>query len=299
MDRAVFDLTFGGPGLEDHSISISELAPSLVSLSELFQESADTLKQEGVRTDLRLRARRPGSFNVDLEVVVAGVWATAAALVANAHYLTAQNLLQLLFGKRFSLSELIRFLRGRTPEKVVTQADGKTIEIHAGGDVLFVNGDVHRLYQNPKVLDASRRMVAVLDRPSIDSIRINAAGEELQTFTQADLPLFDIAPPDVEANVSRRDTKVVVRAPAFDRELQWKLTEGGSAFSAPLEDQEFMALVLDGRLRFGAKTILTVTLRQEQTMERGELRVKFAVEKVIQVYNQENLDWERQAERLS
>jgi hypothetical protein len=142
-------------------------------------------------------------------------------------------------------------------------------------------------------------MVAVLDRPSIDSIRINAAGEELQTFTQADLPLFDIAPPDVEANVSRRDTKVVVRAPAFDRELQWKLTEGGSAFSAPLEDQEFMALVLDGRLRFGAKTILTVTLRQEQTMERGELRVKFAVEKVIQVYNQENLDWERQAERLS
>lgn len=81
MDRASFGLIYRGPALEDISIHLSDLGPSPLALSALLNEESSTLRPDQPRIDLKLRARRPGSFIAELEVVMAAAIRRALAPV--------------------------------------------------------------------------------------------------------------------------------------------------------------------------------------------------------------------------
>ena len=123
MSRAGFVISFDGPGVQDGRIDVRDLAPALMSLGRMIDAANLAINGEKRPIKVEVRAVAVGSFAVHLDAVLSG-WDLVKSVIDRGDVEEAKKLLEWigLLGippVGATLFSLYRWLRGRSPDKVV------------------------------------------------------------------------------------------------------------------------------------------------------------------------------------
>ena len=131
---SALSLSYEGPAMSEHSMSVRELGPALVAMGELFDRANYLVNDDEATIDLKITATRPGSFEIELAVEMVRL---ATTMFSSQLITSALNLRQVVMA---SITWL-KFLRGshamladRSEQQVVEVMDSVDIRV---GDMEF------------------------------------------------------------------------------------------------------------------------------------------------------------------
>ena len=139
MSRESLSLVFQGSAVQMGDIDIENLAPALLSLSNLIQKSNEAINGDRASVSVRVQASSPGSFQVSLDVIQTLTETARNFLDFAVHdkekIAAANELVELIFkcvggGVAFSggLFALIKALKGKKPDSIEEKGDIVTIK---------------------------------------------------------------------------------------------------------------------------------------------------------------------------
>ncbi|WP_139812276.1 hypothetical protein [Prescottella equi] len=281
-----FSVKFDGDALENHTMDVRTLAPSLLALGDAFQAANDALLISGPGVDevpaLQIRATRQGSFDIDL--VIGALSSTTSAAAANGLGIASVTG-SFLFGLVKATLKLIQWRAGRVisetafNDRMITYVDtnGHRLEVPVGVDVLIDNGPFRAAISN---------FTQPLEVDGIDEVSFSdrSEGERSLVIAESDRESFRY---QSQATVLDRSTRVAtVKVETVqlssDRDRKWRFSEGGETFTAAMKDSRFLLAVRSGRTPVGADDVLKVRM-EEVVIKRptGGVRVERTVEEVI------------------
>lgn len=287
-----FQLIYDGPAVNDGSIDVRALAPSLLGLSRLVDEANRLVTGGTVPAELRIsREFEQGSFIANL----AGAWATVQHLFTGNEVAAIKNIFSLLGINGRGLFQFIKNLRGKKIASVTASPmNTKSPSVQIDGDnnnVLIVYTDgtsdtvpkkILDMFQKASVVEAAADVTEPLLREGIDTLKIKSEGKETLSLDKGDAETFQKikrAKQD-EQNSSEYDVRLSIASVAFKHANKWRFSDGVRTFHAEIKDNEFIERTLSGSETFRASDTLHVRLRVDQWTEGGALKAKFAILKV-------------------
>ena len=292
MGVARFQIAFDGNAVRDGSIDVRALAPSLLALGDLFEESNRVLNGDQASAQLRVRGDfRKGSFEGSLELVVS-LYEIARSIFLHDKVQDAKQILETVgfFGGAAGggLWWLVKRVRGRMVKRArVIETDSVVLELE-DGDEIEARRDVANLYNDAGVLRASREVLRPLDMEGVDTLSIgDDAQEEPQIIEKSDVAAFE-APVAEQADeetlgtaTSRRILRVV--RPSFQEDFVWTFSDGTNTLTARMEDPGFIGEVEDG-LGFSRDSVVEADIQSVATRTpTGRLSTRNTVTKVHRV----------------
>jgi hypothetical protein len=293
MSEAQFTLVFRGPAVENGEIDVQDLAPALLAIGELLQAANDTINGQASKVAVKVRATAEGSFEVDLSLwqqVIESIFTYAqdhkdgisaanelADLVLKAGGVVVGTAGTLGGG----LFAMLKWLRGRKPEKIEEKAGSVTLQI---GDSYFITDSrTIMLAENIAVRNQAKRLVSALQKDGIDSISARRDGREEVTIEKRDVSSFDIPESDEEeiTDETRRMTLQIISL-SFKEENKWRLTDGGEPFTASIEDTDFLNKISKNEISFGKDDYLVCEVRERQVSTSKGLKKERTIVKVIE-----------------
>jgi hypothetical protein len=284
--RESLQLKYDGPALDDHSIDVRQLAPSLLALADLCDmahaRSGDVL---GVAPALQVTATREGSFFVDLYLVIQEAGGTIKDLMTSETATAAANgigISALIFGA------LRWTLRRRTngPESGTHELEQGRIRVNwPDGTYLDVPYGARSLVESLDFNRTAGYVFEPLREEGIDEVELIRGEDQESIVVRADdLRAFNILTPDddlISDNV--RLVNVRLRTVAFKEGNKWKVTDGASTFWASMADLEFLQRVRASEEAFAQGDVLYVRLREQQFRAvDGDFRMEHTIEKVLE-----------------
>lgn len=287
--REAFSVAYDGPAIQDGSMDIRDLAPALLALGALCEETSRVVYGDSATVLVRVRAGfKRGSFTVDLELVrtlrdsllsvlhpsPAGVTMTAAVM-----------------GVLWRTIQLITWARGRPTKSAHELADGNVSITFGDGAQVTVHNHVHRLYASEPARKEIARLVRPLERDGITVFGIpNADDGGIDALVKhADLPYCRASPATMDASpgVPSTDTefeaRYVITSPNFTKGTKWRLSDGKQIHSFSIEDDRFLEDVESHRVRFAKDDCIVARIRMRQwTTAAGSPKTEWDVVRVIE-----------------
>lgn len=299
MSETRLRIAFEGPGVEDGSIDVRDLAPALMAIGQLMQAAAKTLNGDRAQTSVRLQEVSAGSFIADLSIIQSlGEALKELFAFSSAHkegIEAADGLADLIFkvgagaaGASLSLFQLLKFLKGRKPEKVERLSNGGVSITVQGGGTVIINQKVERLYSDVNVRKAAESVARATQSPGIERLRFipeDSADAEALTIASDDAAAFALPEPDDEAAITEEQELVMLlqlRKVWLTGETQkWDFTAGGEIFTATIEDVNFLNKVGRGEIAFAANDYMRARVRVRQTATLKGLKIERTVVEVL------------------
>lgn len=285
VSHARFSVSYDGPALADHQMDVRELAPALLAIGELFDAANLALNGDATQVAVNVRAHEPGCFSIDLDVIQS-ILKRGIALLTGDDIAAAINLKELLVGgagAAWSLVKLIRWMRGRSPEKIERLAGG-LVRITIDGDSIDVPVKLLRLYQDIAVRNALERVVErPLEAPGVDTVAFFEDGWETDRVTEKEAALFRT--PTIEDQVlvdETRRTAFSIVSLAFKEDNKWRLHDGQNQISATIADEDFLAKVDRNMVSFSKGDVLVCEVRVVQKQTGRGLTTEHIVERVME-----------------
>jgi hypothetical protein len=257
MSRAEFTLTYDGPALRNHEMNVRDLAPAMLAVGEVFEALNSLYNGKAAEVAVNVRAHEPGCFSVVFDVVQA--YKSGTEFLAGTEVTAAINLLALLFGggSVYGLIELIRKLRGRTPEKIERLTPGM-FRLFIDDETYDIPVELLDAYKELRVRRAVEGFVAKpLLKSGIDELRIEQGGKVIARVEEKDAP--DFRAPEPETDVVVDDTRraaYTIRDLSFDEDGTWRLYDGANPIRVKFEDKRFLDQVENDEIRFAKHDVL-------------------------------------------
>ena len=287
---STFSIIYDGESLSDNAINARDAANSIIAIDDLFQRSNRLLNGDNVEVTLYTRPLRPGSFGLEFVIAVIPM----ATIFLGSDYITpATNLLHLIFGSQTpGLFQLLKRLRGRTPEVIEHSPDSVTIEadwinfdgvVEAENFRMVIPTKVHRLSQDRDVRRAASDTLTPLRRNGIDKITVREGSEDLETFVESDIPSFSEIPQVGESKeFVTRQILTIVTTQFSERSRQWRFNDGNKNNSYTVMDDQFRNSMIRGDISFTAGDIFECEVKTIQgiTPDR-KIKTRLEILKVI------------------
>ncbi len=289
MSRAGFIVSFDGPGVADGRIDVRDLAPALLSLGRMIDAANLAIHGEKRPIKVEVKAVAVGCFEVHLDAILSG-WDLIKSVIDRGEVDEAKKLLEWmgLLGMPLSgvsLFKLYRWLRGRSPERVVTLPNNE-FRFELDGLSITVPFEVMRLYRERAVNQAVGELLTTLRGDAIREISFFEEGRAptdapAETLTQADRASFSLAAPApvVVTDASSR-LALSIRSLAFQEGNKWRLFDGQNTITATIADEDFLNRVDLNLIRFAKDDILLCEVRTVQTQGTEGLKTEHTVLKV-------------------
>lgn len=290
-DRESLRLKFDGPALEDHSIDVRQLAPSLVALADLFDmahaRSGDVL---GTAPALQVTANREGSFAVDLFVAIQEVSGTLRDALGGANATAAANgmgISSFITGVVYGAIKWTLHRNRRGTEESVHEAEAGRIHVTwADGTQLDVPYGARDLVESMDFNRTAGYVFEPLRHEGVDEVQLSRDGDpnDLVVVHRDDLPAFNIIEPDddlISDNVRLVNLRLV-NVP-FKTGNKWRVSDGTYPFWVVMDDLDFLQRVSASEEAFSSGDSLYVRLRDQQFRTAdGDFRMDRRVEKVME-----------------
>ena len=250
-------------GKDAHEIDAQTLADSLSSFSTLLAEINKEL-HTGKNIEFRVKAFRPGSFEVSCELI--------ELLIAGVLSIPQVNSLPDILKTAWELIKLKLDLGGKPP-KQVTATDNATAIVAESGNVTYVDKRTFNIFQhNVVATDALEKQFASLARD-----------QEVREFKV----LMDDSSPLVEVPANKfsllaetlsdsgQDTKSRIESCSlnilkvvFDKRYKWEFYKQGVKIAASIHDNDFLARVAGGE-KFAKGDIIVAEVQTHQVFDRA------------------------------
>ena len=288
-----FTLSYDGPGLAEHSISVRQLGPALVALVVLFDRANYLVYGGGTTVDIKASAVRPGSFDVPIIVELVRL---ATPMLASPVVVSALNLRQIMV----SSITLLKLLKGRIPGTEIASSqnipnefesfdmamDGLEISATASPETMqSVLPLALELARDRSYRNSLRKVAEPLRRDGITRVTFKEGERELEFLEEDDLSFLEntLGSVDEDDNVIPRQMLKLVSPHFGNNKGRWKLEFGGKIHWFAIKDESFMAEVRDGSRSFADGDILVCEVRSiQRIVDDGKLKTELEILTVLE-----------------
>lgn len=276
-------IKFGG----DNAISIQQLFGYITGIESAYKGYVDAKFQE-TDVELNVLAVKQGSFEIELQSVVA--LAPTLFTYVPQFITTFKDLLEII--------KIKRELKGKQPKEILTEGNQAKIVTH-DGDIHYHNCDVVNLYVNVPAIDqglTNAFAAAIQGRDRRQSISLSSKQETVEidkkSFNELAIPIVEEKNQEEELSIQKciSSAQLKIRKCDFVGDTMWGfIDEKGKFLSAVIEDEDFLARVRSGKIKFSVNDVLSVRLRAEAEFDKyfHLQRTKYFIEQVEEIYTQE------------
>ena len=270
----------------DSSIDVSDLAPTLLGVQRVCLQANEIMNGDAAVASLRVRATAPGSFDVDLILLITNV---AVNVLTNSYVTSAVNLKQILMGDPSVLGVLSAFkrLRGRqfkiSDDEGDDEKDEDSVTIEAKELKIKIPTDVFRVFGDSGVQRSLHSILVPLKGHSIERISIRDGGGELLSLASEDFDAIETSEYEISNSIEIPSQDLILSAPSLlNPNSKWRLHDGQTTHWYSVLDGGFIQKVTDGEIRFGTGDILTCHVRIIQKLSSyNTLVAEYEIVKVI------------------
>lgn len=281
MTTTRFSIVYDGEPLSDGSIDVRDLAPCMLALADLLDETAPLVDPALLRVSLRVRPDfKKGSFEVLLDV--ASLYRDFVDLFSGPDAQAWASFFQIVgIAGVAGVFQLILRARGRKPTKVTIERKESVSVTFEGDAPILVDPRVWALFQNLRARKAVERVLMPLLDRGFDEFKIkDANGSETIRVTEKEAPYFRAPFEHENETVSQVETRVVIVAPSFNPGNKWRVTDGARSLYVTIRDEAFERAVQQGTAAFRKGDTLYVTLQTTQWTDGGRLVAEHSIAKV-------------------
>ena len=294
VSEQIFQIVFDGPDAQG-SMDIAELGPALQSLAYLIRDSNKILNGSHAEAEVRVQANpESGSFVLTL-VLHQNLMESAHTLLANHGVITAGGIVAAIFGSNEKARDavkdgivwLYKRLKGEAPpQPTIDQSTNNYIYVLGDNNTIEVPPETAKLYESETIRRTLDGVFKPLVKPGIEKFQARVAGVQTSELSKEDVPERVEHPTSIQRfeNEDEPPVKVWLKVTRinFDKG-QWGFSDGGSKFSAAIEDKNFLASIERREQGFFAGDTLEVLLKRTQVLaENGSITAKYAITNVLQ-----------------
>jgi hypothetical protein len=285
-------------------VDVFRLAPTLLALGELIQESNQEVNPTGRQIGVNVKPFREGSFIVDLTIFPQTNLQQVLDLLGSQSAGQVKLLLEWIglitgSGGIVGVVQLIKWLKGRP--KAVDEIKPGEFRYTAGDDrSITVDVHVHQLFSSSRITNNIYKVYGapMEDQSSVTDIRTYVEGESGTevVFERSEVPIVrEFMDPSATLTSSGEIVKEHVQEGVFlnpkrgsfeNDPRDWSFYSGrgrNDVITATIKDKAFLQDYEDGKYRLLSSELLTVTLLERQTVE-GTI-VKKPVYEILRVTN--------------
>lgn len=282
MSKYDFSVRYYGNALEDNRIPVKDLAPSLLALSEAFQEVQRITHPYEEPLSLDIKATEKGSFIVDL-ILTNGKDLLAQAMdFLNGNESNALASLVMYVEIFRGAIKLIKKLKNFKIKNREETTDSKTKITFEDKTTIEIPKESLEATKNIEFRKNMKEVISPLQTDGVDGIDFYHEKEESVRIDKKDIPAFEV--PEIEDKELETDESEVylqIINVAFEHG-KWKFSNGTNTFYAAIEDEEFIDAVKKNKQQFGSTDTLKAKLRTSQKIDKeGKLKSEFTVLKVL------------------
>jgi hypothetical protein len=265
---------------EISEIDVFKLAPVLLSLGQLIQDSNELLFPHGKQIGVNVKPFRSGSFIVDLTVFSHTNLQQILSFFDSDKIKEIKYLLEwlgLISGGVLGAVKVMKFLAGKP--KSVEQISEDEIRYTAGDDrSITVNSKVHQLLSSTKITNNIFNVYTTpLDElPAVNDVRTYLEGQPAteEKVGRSDVPALRefVNPAPIPSLAGETVTETLHRhvylnpkRGAFDGDPKdWSFRKGDQILTATIKDKDFLKKCTEGAYRLNHSDLLTVDLLERQ-----------------------------------
>jgi len=265
-------------------VDVFNLAPTLLALGELIQESNRLLNPNGQEISVNVKPFSEGSFIVDLSMYPLSHYQQLLDFFTPHSLEELKTLLEIIgliaggtAATTVGAVKAIKFLRGK-PKAIEELKPGEYRYTSQDDRSITVNGSVKTLLSNSSITNNIYKIYTPLNvQARIDDVKtyLKESEDTAVTVERSEIPSFreyaEPAPALPEpAETTRENTQVGVflnpKRGAFGNDPKdWSFWRGdGEVLTATIKDQRFLAQIESGEIRPNHSDLLTVTLLEKQ-----------------------------------
>lgn len=272
-DLAGLTLKFDGPATDDHSMTVSDLAPSLMAWGKAVEIVREYAAPESQKVRLRVQAdsMRAGSFIIDIFVELPGFLEQAKLALTGKTATSVVN-----------ASTIAGLLLGGVKVATIPISRRHEAERNKRRDDELID----RIANDPRFQAATLKATKPLEQPGFTEISLATAGGDLEAPVTAESRgvlqgKFD----EVEAKpVGTTVTEMVVKLHdhSWDANGEWIVDDGDSKYTARMADEDFQRRTDANEIGFFKDDMFRIQMQTVQSITRaGTLKNKRTILKVL------------------
>ena len=248
-----FTLTLEGEALKEHSVSARMLAQSLLGFDLIARNVAESLYGKSSEIDIKVKALRKGSFNIDLILQYSeNVKNISEAAVSCGAAI-------------FGIIKLGKFLKGK---RIKEQADNKddTTQVNITnyyGDVFQCKKSTVKIFNKNSTQIQLDRITRTLDESGVETIKLSSDSKE-ESINKNERVYFKREDGSIITDEESTLVLEVINASLNGDSKGWRFYDGDHEFSAIIEDEDFLNKVVEEKVAFRNGTQIEATVRLVQ-----------------------------------
>lgn len=290
-DKAIFEVAYEGPAVDDGIMNVRELAPALLAIGDLVENSNRVIGDPKIQVKVVVKTGfEKGSFQIALEVIC-GITEQLKALfdMSNASSIPEALVAALWMGTNGALSllNLLKLLRGRKINNLIVLENGHTrLEIRGNnGEFEYIEAteDVMRLYKDVPVRQNLRQVLEPLQKEGIEGFSVRKGTQVIDAVAKDQVPYYEvpIVPEEEKVNTFSRRMYVKLVEVAFEDNLKWRVSDGeNNKYYVSIVDEAFMR-ELDSGKAFAKGDILEVVFETTQIATSSGIKNEHRILEVI------------------
>ncbi len=275
-------LKYEGAALDNHSMDVAQLAPSLLALNEAIQELNKLVNNGQTRVTLKIDDPiKSGSIGIDLSIVQDFLsqvtnFLTSGEISAFCNAKTlAESILQIVM--------LRRYLQGRDPSLFVSSRTVSETVLVIDNRHFTINNVAYVGLSNLSCTNACSRLADPLHYEGVDSFSLSV-GEKTETIKKEELVAYQAIQEEREVTRSSVKVAAIVESLSFKDEAKWKINIGDkNSIFVSIQDDQFAKDVDSGIELFGKGDYLIAQLESVQTITaEGKIKISYTITKVYE-----------------
>ena len=274
-------ISYDGEALRKHKMDVRDLAPALLAIGELFEESNRVLNDDKTTLRVKVNALETGSFGIVFELDQSLVDQITGFLTGDG-VTSILNLKELIIGGALfgtasikGLFSLIRWLKGGKPDQIKDLKNGY-IQLTINNETITVPSKLLLLYKEVSVRKAVENTLAPLQRDGITEFSVIENGKVVENIPKSELRYF-VTPAVADEKILEHENEAAysIISLAFKEDNKWRLYDGSSTINVSVKDIDFLKKVELNQVSFTKGDILICKVKTIQWKTDHGLKTEY------------------------